>query len=135
MYSNIGGKIKALAVGTFIVETVAWIFYALILAAEDPDMILLSFLMILFGPIVAWISTWLLYGFGELIDKATEIAENTLPPKEPASAPSVARTAVAKPAAPAARTADEKQARIDSLEKLREQGLITEEEYQQALTK
>ena len=127
MYSNIGGKIKALAIGLFAVETLASVFYSLVMVVEDPDMIVLAFLTILFGPIVAWISTWLLYGFGELIDKATEIAENTAPKK---NAPA------AKPAAPvAANAVAEKQARIDALLKLREQGLISEEEYQQALTK
>lgn len=75
MFNNIGEKIKALAIfGTilgiilsiligvmFIVYVVWWIGLIIILA----------------GCLFSWIGSFVIYGFGELICKATEIAENT----------------------------------------------------------
>ena len=43
----------------------------------DEELIIYGLLTILLGPIVAWVSSWTLYGFGELVDKTCEIAENT----------------------------------------------------------
>ena len=64
MYNNIGGKIKDLAIGTFIVEAIAFVIagFALMIDTEG-----LSLLLIIVGPIIAWVSSWLLYGFGEII--------------------------------------------------------------------
>ena len=92
MYNDIGGKIKGLAKAIFIFETFISIvmgFVFIILAAQTPiDVVAINpsapiidiisgLLLIVVGPIVAWISSWLLYGFGELISKTCDIAENT----------------------------------------------------------
>ena len=45
--------------------------------AIDEDLILFGVLTLILGPAVAWVSSWLLYSFGELIDKVFEIATNT----------------------------------------------------------
>ena len=75
IYDNIGGKIKGLAKSTFIVEAVAAVITGIaVLISTD---ILLGLIILVVGPIVAWVSSWLLYGFGELIDKASDIADNT----------------------------------------------------------
>ena len=66
MYDNIGGKIKGLAKGTFIVETLAAVITGIILWADWDE--LWGPLVLFCGPIVAWVSSWLLYGFGELIE-------------------------------------------------------------------
>ena len=39
------------------------------------DEALIGILTLCFGPIVAWISTFILYGFGELIDKTCDIEQ------------------------------------------------------------
>ena len=39
------------------------------------DNVIIGFLTIIFGPIAAWISEWLLYGFGQLIENSDIIAE------------------------------------------------------------
>ncbi len=73
MYQEIGKKIKQLAKATFIVEAIGAIITGFVLLVdwgiEDGWWALL---IIVCGPIVAWVSSWLLYGFGELIDTNCE---------------------------------------------------------------
>ena len=76
MYDNIGGKIKGLAKGTFIVETIAAIIGGIIIWADWDE--LWGPLVLFCGPIVAWISSWLLYGFGELICETSEAKEELM---------------------------------------------------------
>ncbi len=66
MYENIGGKIKGLAKWIFIVEALGSIITGLILAFEEDSLFIL---MAICGPIVAWVSSWVLYAFGELVEK------------------------------------------------------------------
>ena len=122
MYSNIGGKIKGLAIATFVFEAIASVITGIIFAVVglfDGEIVLfvLGLPIIFIGPVVAWISTWVLYGFGELISKTTEVARNT-------------RTETKKSEAQAKLDAE----RISRIERLRSQGLITEAEYQQAVS-
>ncbi len=113
MYSNIGKKIKALAVVTFLIIAIPSVIGGVILATEDP----IGILLIIGGPLVAWITSWFTYGFGEIIDKLTDIERNT-------------RGDSIKSATQQKIDCD----RITQLEKLRAGGLITEEEYQRAAT-
>jgi hypothetical protein len=76
MFSNIGNKIKTFAIFLFVIEAIGAIFTGIALIAELYDE-WIGVLVMFAGPVVAWISSWLLYGFGELIDKTCEIAENT----------------------------------------------------------
>ncbi len=118
MYDNIGGKIKGLAKAIFIVEAIAAVITGIALMASDEDMIPIGLLVMVVGPLVAWISSWLLYGFGELIDKTCDIARNTHGGERKSEAQSKVDYE-----------------RISKIERLRSQGLITEEEYQQAISK
>ena len=122
MYKNIGKKIKALARGTFIAETIAaeilGIYYVIESINWGFEEGWWGWLLIFFGPLVAWISSWGIYGFGELIDKASDIARNT-------HSNDVKSEVQIK-------TENE---RIRKIEKLRSQGLISEEEYKQAISK
>jgi len=71
LYENIGGKIKNWAKWIFIVEAIGSIITAFVLptASGDPDdFILISFLIAILGPLVAWVSSWLLYAFGEMVE-------------------------------------------------------------------
>ena len=77
MYDNIGKKIKGLVKVLFIVESIAAAIVGIALLASDEDLIFIGLLVLLGGPIVAWVSSLLLYGFGELIDRVCEIAQNT----------------------------------------------------------
>ena len=80
MYKNIGLKIKSLAMGIAIFMAILDFLYGIILIAEsqgDIVWVLVGVLVMLIGPVITWISSWMLYGFGELIDKAAAIERNT----------------------------------------------------------
>lgn len=75
MYNDIGGKIKTLARVIFVVTASVAVVMAIVLLSGE--LILLGLLTLILGPILAWASSFVLYGFGELIDKTCEIAKNT----------------------------------------------------------
>lgn len=107
MYKNIGKKIKGLALGTFIVEAVAAIIIGLLFIIEDEDMIPISLLIMVVGPVVAWIFSWVLYGFGELIDKTAKNECNTFNLLQ----------------------LEEEWFRIDHISRLHAEGLISDQNY------
>lgn len=76
MYNNIGQKIKTLAKGICICIAVVWIIigFSLILNRySSPFVRLMGLLIILIGPLFAWVNSFLLYGYGELIEQNAEI--------------------------------------------------------------
>jgi hypothetical protein len=77
MYENIGMKIKNLSKLIFGLETALAIIIALIYLFGEGIAIFIGLLILIIGPIVAWLSSLVLYGFGELIDKTSEVAKNT----------------------------------------------------------
>lgn len=74
MFGNIGGKIKGLAKVLFWIEAIAAVIVGFVLVESTEG---LSLLFAIAGVLVVWISAWFLYGFGELIDRVSEIAKNT----------------------------------------------------------
>ncbi|MCQ2424581.1 MAG: hypothetical protein MJ070_00395 [Lachnospiraceae bacterium] len=108
MFSNIGHKIKNLAILFAVLGIIASILLGVYLleneySAGGPVLIL--------GPLSAWIGSFVLYGFGELIETVTDIDQKL---RELSSA---------------------KNDPDAGIKKLREQGLITEEEYLTAISK
>ena len=81
MYDFIGDKIKGLAKAIFFVEAIASVIGGLILISIE--LAIVGILVIILGPLVAWVSSWLLYGFGQLIDNSDIIV--TLMKKEAAN--------------------------------------------------
>ena len=77
MYDNIGRKIKGLAKAIFIAQGISMAITGIVLMCIDEDLILYGILSLILGPVLAWISSWLLYGFGEIIDKLCDIEQNT----------------------------------------------------------
>lgn len=81
MFSNIGDKIKTIACVMFGLETFAALIAGLISFIESFDSygpsILMAFVYGIVGPILAYILACLVYGFGELIEKAQIIANNS----------------------------------------------------------
>lgn len=137
LYDNIGGKIKALAKAIFIIESIASVIFGLSLIPMEDEGLwwLLGIIIIICGPIVAWASSFFVYGLGELIDKACDIERNT---RNNGTKPKVLAKE-AKPKAPTKET-NSNQAKKDSdrmsqIETLLSLGLITEEEYQQVKSK
>ena len=75
LYENIGGKIKSWAITIFVIEAIAAVISGLVLLFSDAA--LAGLLTIVLGPLVAWIGSWLLYGFGELIETNAANESNT----------------------------------------------------------
>ena len=74
MFDNIGEKIKIFA------KTVCWI--GIVLSIVSGILLMgasgvVGVLAIIIGSLASWIGSFTLYGFGELIEKTAEIAENT----------------------------------------------------------
>ena len=75
LYENIGGKIKNWAKWIFIVEAICAVIAGIGLIADDNGAV--GFLVMIVGPLVAWVGSWLLYGFGELIETNAETRDLT----------------------------------------------------------
>ena len=73
MFKNIGGKIKVLALVVFIAEAAVLAISGIAIMADAhyDDEMMTGLLTLVLGPVVAWVSSWLLYGFGELIEKVS----------------------------------------------------------------
>lgn len=73
MFENIGGKIKTLAKVFCALGIVASVISGVLLFTYD---FFIGIITLLLGSVGAWISSFCLYGFGELIEKVTNIAEH-----------------------------------------------------------
>jgi hypothetical protein len=76
MYSNIGGKIKKLAVIIAILMAAGSVISGIIVLSQGYGAAA-GVINIILGPIIAWVLSLTIYGFGELIEHTTEI-RNTL---------------------------------------------------------
>ena len=75
MFDNIGSKIKSWAKVVCWVGILVSVIVGIPLFEESP----LGLLIMIIGSLSSWIGSFFAYGFGELIEKTTEIAENTRP--------------------------------------------------------
>ena len=75
MFNNIGEKIKSFAKAAFFVEVIAAIISAIVLYIEYEEF--WCILIALGGIPTVWILSMLVYGFGEIIVKLTEIKNQT----------------------------------------------------------
>lgn len=79
MYSNIGGKIKVLAkiicIIGIIVSVISGLGIIIVSSISyNPGLSVFGgLLVIVLGILFSWLSTFFIYGFGELIEKVTEI--------------------------------------------------------------
>lgn len=87
MFKNIGKKIKGLAKVLFWLLAICSVVIGLYLL-DDTDGI--SAAIGVGGVLVAWIGSWFLYGFGEIIDKLCEIERYTRIEKQPEVKPEAA---------------------------------------------
>ena len=79
MYDNIGQKIKGLSNAIFVILAVIGASCGLIVMITSVGiMVIVGLIMFIVVPVLAWVLSWLLYGFGELIESqciATEILQ------------------------------------------------------------
>lgn len=74
MFNNIASKIKTLAVVcTFIGITLSFVYGLMLINISAAT----GLLTIIIGSLFSWIGSFILYGFGEIIEKVTEIEKNT----------------------------------------------------------
>lgn len=78
MYDNIGGKIKGLAKWVCIIGSIIMAIPGISFIMQGEDFILVGILLLVLGPVICWISSWMLYGFGELIEKTSNIEQIVL---------------------------------------------------------
>lgn len=84
LFDEIGKKIKSLAKVVFVLEVIASVILGLVLISvgshmryDGEGMTIFGLVLLLLGWLIAWVSSFFVYGFGELIDKTSEIARNT----------------------------------------------------------
>ena len=70
MYDNIGAKVKRLAVVTFIIETICSICFGFGIIAKDN--VTDGLVILIIGPLVAWVSSWVLYAIGLSAEKSCQ---------------------------------------------------------------
>ena len=114
MFDNVGSKIKALASFFCWGGIIASIIGGIILIGLDEDLIFAGIAVIVIGSLLSWISSFVLYGFGELVANSAIIAgkraddsiqlSNTVAPQD-------------------------KNEKIAALNNLKAKGLISEDEY------
>lgn len=73
-FENIGSKIKTLAVVLTVVGIVASVIFGFFILSANAGY---GLLIMIVGSLISWVSSFFTYGFGELIEKTTEIARNT----------------------------------------------------------
>ena len=71
-FNNIGKKIKAMAKISFYLLSVLFLFYGILLIIKT-DNDILGLLWLILGPIISWISSFVLYGFGQLVDNSDKL--------------------------------------------------------------
>lgn len=79
MYDYIGEKIKVLAKALFIVGAILTFILGIVLLLLIEVEVWVGIIVFICGPIVAFISSWVLYGFGEIIEILRDIECNTRP--------------------------------------------------------
>ena len=123
MFDNIGKKIKTLAATIALVGIIVSIITGVIILGIGADMgfgvggeglVGLGIMIIIIGSLISWVSSFVLYGFGELIEKTTEIAQNT----------------VKKGSTGTLTLKMENEKKLATLIQWKESGLISEEEFE-----
>ncbi len=75
MFSNIGGKIKSLAQVITWLGIIVSVIWGFVLMATDEDLIPAGLIIALLGSLISWISSFVLYGFGQLIENTDKLVE------------------------------------------------------------
>ncbi|PKM38958.1 MAG: hypothetical protein CVV04_11555 [Firmicutes bacterium HGW-Firmicutes-9] len=82
MFNSIGTKIKVAAKVITWIGIIGSIIAGIIIISiglynENGGLLGIGFGILLGGSFISWISSWFIYGYGELIEKTSEIAKNT----------------------------------------------------------
>ncbi|MBO5453544.1 MAG: SHOCT domain-containing protein [Clostridia bacterium] len=134
MFSNIGGKIKTVAAIVAWVGIIASVVSGFICIAVDDDLILVGLLIAVVGSLISWVSSFVLYGYGQLIQNTDKMVGNVYNDKQPMGGYQTGMPVNNAPVNNApVNNAPAVDPRFESLKRLREQGVITDEEFQQKM--
>ena len=86
MFNNIGGQIKGLAKVICWLGIIASVIIGILLIMSatnrngyysytDTNMVITGILVMIMGSILSWIGSFVLYGFGELVDNSSKLVE------------------------------------------------------------
>lgn len=122
MFDNIGSKIKTLATVIAWTGIIASLLTGFVLMAEDAGAAFIGLLIMVIGSLMSWVGSFMTYGFGHLIENTDKLVA-----KQKDTTPSlVNKTSTQNPP----QTMKEEIAdKINTLNSWKEQGLITDEEY------
>lgn len=124
-YENIGEKIKTLAKLMFVIGAILELlggFITICCSDGDGILVLVGLLTMILGPIISFVSSWTMYAFGHLVQTTEDNFNLNARQSNSASKKSEAQA-----------KADNE--RIKKIEALRAAGMITEEEYLNAVAK
>lgn len=77
MFTNIGSKIKTLAQAITLVGVVISIITGIGMVAIDDDLILTGIITAALGAFLSWISSFVLYGFGQLVENSDKLVSSS----------------------------------------------------------
>ena len=120
MFDNVGSKIKALASFFCWGGIIASVIGGIIVITLDEDLVWTGLAVIIIGSLLSWVSSFVLYGFGELVVNSAIIAGK--------EGQIVVGGQSGNAVAP-----QNKSEKITALNNLKARGLISEEEYSRKL--
>lgn len=144
MFDNIGSKIKTLAKVVCWIGIIASVIIGFILLVQDEDTVLAGLLTMILGSLGSWIGSFMTYGFGQLIENSDILVSqnktighqsfhsNSTSNEQPAHTwrCSGCGNMISDTICPhCGKTTDSNAEKINTLNKWKAEGLITEEEY------
>ncbi|MBQ2725723.1 MAG: hypothetical protein IJF78_08455 [Clostridia bacterium] len=75
MYGNIAAKIKFLAQAVAWIGIIGSIIWGFSVISIDEDLILTGFLIAVIGALISWVSSFVLYGYGQLIENTDKLVK------------------------------------------------------------
>ena len=146
MFNNIGSKIKTLAQVVCWLGIVICVIVGIVLMSQDEETVGIGLVVMIFGSLFSWIGSFMTYGFGQLIENSDIlVSQNKNAPTYTTPTNSVVsnNTSVhqwrcetcGKMITDEFCPVCDKELieKMNTLEKWKKDGLITEEEYQQKM--
>lgn len=145
MFDNVGSKIKTVAKVVCWIGIIASVIVGFIMLVQDEDTALAGILTMIFGSLGSWVGSFITYGFGQLVENSDILVKqsNQVPSKSNLSSSVSGSTQqtgkhqwrcngcgnmISEEICPICN-----KEKIENLNKWKEQGLITAEEYAQKL--
>lgn len=145
MFDNIGSKIKTVAKVVCWIGIIASVIVGFIMLVQDEDTALAGILTMIFGSLGSWIGSFITYGFGQLVENSDILVQQGKQVPSKSNLSSSASESMSQAGKHQWRCngcgnmiSEEicpicNKEKIENLNKWKEQGLITAEEYAQKM--